>query len=446
MWIAISKYLQRKPAATLFIISVLFIFLSFNFNLFHAVNPEKFPTYQSDSEALVIGRLVKSGNDGLFSSEARMGRYMGLDGDFNLNQTKLFIGEIEGGYYEEYNSQVGMQGILWSQVDIAFRKIGVEPALRLAIYRGITSLLFALVLATIIVILYFDIGVEASCFLLFTIMLSKWQVYMGNNLYWMVFTMFMPMLVVFVALKLEEFGKRINIFLVSLLVMFFVFLKAAMGYEFISTILISMLCPLIYFAVKNSWPKKILFSRCFLIGIFGLLGFVFAVLLHTYQLSLATGDVEKAVSVIKDRVLTRTYDDPENYIGTPFYESQKASAFSVVLNEYLLRGGTFRLKIPYLFWLVVLVFITYKVYKEKYLLPEYRKENLIINALIITTWVSILAPLSWFVLAKSHSYIHTDINIILWHLPFMIFSFALIGYILRTRFQRLLVRIATALK
>lgn len=441
MWIAISKYLQRKPAATLFIISVLLIFLSFNFNLFHAVNSGKFPTYQSDSEALVIGRLVKSRNDGLLSSEARMGRYMGLDGDYNLNQTKLFIGELEGGNYEEYNSQIGMQGILWSQVDIVFRKIGVEPALRLAIYRGMTSLLFALVLSTIIVILYCDIGIEASGFLLFTIVFSKWQVYMGNNLYWMVFMMFSPMLVVFVALKLEEFGKQINIPLVSLLVMFFVFLKAAMGYEFISTILISTLCPLIYFAVKNSWQKKNLLSRCFLVGSFGLLGFVFAILLHAYQLTLATGDVEKAVSVIQERVLTRTYDNPESYKGTPYYESQKASAISLVFNEYLLRGGTFRLKIPYLLWVIVFIYISIKVYKDKYELPELKRSNPVINALIITTWFSILAPLSWFVLAKSHSYIHTDINIILWHLPFMIFGFALLGYVLKPGIQKLFARL-----
>jgi hypothetical protein len=249
------------------------------------------------------------------------------------------------------------------------------------------------------------------------------------------------MLVVLVAMKLEELGKRINIFLVSLLVMFFVVLKAAMGYEFISTILLSTLCPLIYFAVKNSWSREKILSRCALVGIFGLLGFVAAISLHVYQLTLESGDTGQAISIIQDRVLTRTHDDPENYVDTPYYESQKASACSIIFYEYLLRGGTFRVKIPYLLWVIVFIFISFKVYKDKYQLPELKRSNPVINALIITTWFSILAPLSWFVLAKSHSYIHTDINIILWHLPFMIFGFALLGYILSPGIQRLFVRL-----
>jgi len=438
------KSFDKKQTSILFFVSLLTLFCSFNFNFFHAVNPEKFDSYQSDSEALVIGRLVKSDNDGVFSSEARLGRYMELEGDMNLNQTKLFTGELKGGGYEEYQSQLGMQGIILSQLDLFFKKLNFEPSTRLAMYRGMTSLLFALVLSVIIVVLYFDIGIEASYFLLVTIVLSKWQVYMGKNLYWMVFTMFLPMVVVLVAYKLEELGRKVSMFLLSMLVMLFVLLKSTMGYEFISTVLLATLSPLVYFAVKNSWSGKKLLFRCFIIGSFGLLGFVLAALLHVYQLTLATGSTEQAVNVIVDRVLTRTHSDPELFVNTPYYESQKASVFSVVFNEYLLRGGSFRLKIPYLLWIVVFIFISFKVYKDKYELPEFRKGNPKVNALIITTWFSILAPISWFVLAKSHSYIHTDINIILWHLPFMIFGFALLGYILKPRIQRLSAKLVKA--
>ena len=99
------------------------------------------------------------------------------------------------------------------------------------------------------------------------------------------------------------------------------------------------------------------------------------------------------------------------------------------------------MKIPYLLWVIVFIYISIKVYKDKYELPELKRSNPVINALIITTWFSILAPLSWFVLAKSHSYIHTDINIILWHLPFMIFGFALLGYVLKPGIQKLFARL-----
>ena len=48
-------------------------------------------------------------------------------------------------------------------------------------------------------------------------------------------------------------------------------------------------------------------------------------------------------------------------------------------------------------------------------------------ALIWTTWFSILAPLSWFVIFKAHSYIHTHMSFLLWQMPFTFFGFAVFG-------------------
>lgn len=46
-------------------------------------------------------------------------------------------------------------------------------------------------------------------------------------------------------------------------------------------------------------------------------------------------------------------------------------------------------------------------------------------------WFSILSPLSWFVLAKVHSYVHTHINHVLWSMPFILLSMAFSGYIIK---------------
>ena len=48
-------------------------------------------------------------------------------------------------------------------------------------------------------------------------------------------------------------------------------------------------------------------------------------------------------------------------------------------------------------------------------------------ALICATWFSILAPLSWFVIFKAHSYIHTHMSFLLWQMPFTLFGFAVFG-------------------
>lgn len=61
---------------------------------------------------------------------------------------------------------------------------------------------------------------------------------------------------------------------------------------------------------------------------------------------------------------------------------------------------------------------------EKYL-SHYKKINL---ALVVSLLLSILAPLSWYILAKGHSYIHVNINYILWYVPFLLIAFSYLGF------------------
>jgi len=50
-----------------------------------------------------------------------------------------------------------------------------------------------------------------------------------------------------------------------------------------------------------------------------------------------------------------------------------------------------------------------------------------LTALSLALWFSLLAPLSWMVIFKGHSYIHTHMNFITWHMPFTILGFGLMG-------------------
>jgi ABC-type multidrug transport system permease subunit len=53
-------------------------------------------------------------------------------------------------------------------------------------------------------------------------------------------------------------------------------------------------------------------------------------------------------------------------------------------------------------------------------------------ALIFATWFSILAPLSWFIIFKSHSYLHVHMNFIVWQMPFVFFGFAVCGLVVKS--------------
>jgi hypothetical protein len=53
-------------------------------------------------------------------------------------------------------------------------------------------------------------------------------------------------------------------------------------------------------------------------------------------------------------------------------------------------------------------------------------------ALAVAMGFSILAPLSWLVIFKAHSYIHTFMNNIVWQMPFTIYGFAVCGLLIQT--------------
>lgn len=48
------------------------------------------------------------------------------------------------------------------------------------------------------------------------------------------------------------------------------------------------------------------------------------------------------------------------------------------------------------------------------------------KALVVATGISLLAPLSWFVLAKPHTYIHNQHCSVLWFCPFVLMAAALV--------------------
>jgi hypothetical protein len=49
-------------------------------------------------------------------------------------------------------------------------------------------------------------------------------------------------------------------------------------------------------------------------------------------------------------------------------------------------------------------------------------------AILITTWYSSLAALSWFIIFKAHASIHINLDYFVWQAPFLLLGFALIGW------------------
>lgn len=134
------------------------------------------------------------------------------------------------------------------------------------------------------------------------------------------------------------------------------------------------------------------------------------------------------------RILVRTHGNPEEYVDIAIYNSLSVRVLDVI-KEYL-NGTALELSYSHgkyihaTFGDLVLIFITVTVCSFIYKYKCRRAESSAkLMGLIAATWVAMLAPLSWFILAKGHSQVHTHLNYFLWHLPFTIFGSALVIYL-----------------
>jgi hypothetical protein len=115
--------------------------------------------------------------------------------------------------------------------------------------------------------------------------------------------------------------------------------------------------------------------------------------------------------------------------------SEDVSAFEV-LSKYLLMPAIdlrFRnISVHVLYWHLLVVFALFTLIS----ISMHRIGSQRLNiprktlALMSATWYSILAPLSWYVLFKPHSFIHTHVNTMAWQMPFTLLGFALCGLVI----------------
>ena len=98
----------------------------------------------------------------------------------------------------------------------------------------------------------------------------------------------------------------------------------------------------------------------------------------------------------------------------------------------MLAGSNPYLKVKYQTVIVVFALVSCLVLLCHFLfqqgkLPQLEDSIDKLMALSIALWFSLLAPVSWMIIFKGHSYIHTHMNFITWHMPFALLGFGLVG-------------------
>lgn len=374
-------------------------------NPFHRVAPEDFAQFEHSSESLVVSRLNLSRHQGMTSEGTLLGRFEPLDGHVKLDtsmpwveyQYELFAKKsIERNKFFVYTSQIGFQGLLFSAIDKVF-----AHTLTVELLYGINSLLLALV----VVFIFWQFSKEFNALValgaVFPLFYSSWMTYFGRNFYWSLWSFYLPFVISYWLFSTSPTWWGVLLLFASLC------LRFASGFEYTSTVIIASLVPVLYLSLKQQRPWKFIILRLIGIGSLGVLAFFCMLGLWYLQLENYYSSSDEALKTMAFHIFKRTHALDSNTYGV-YAESLSANVLYVIL-LYFKKG-----------FLVFPVLMGLSLYylKKNQLWAKHR-------ALILTTLLSFLGPISWFVLGKGHSYIHTHINHILWYIVYVPFANAL---------------------
>ena len=417
----LSNLAIRNLSTTLRLIIVLALLTTvFWGNLFRFYPRYIDQTYDSTSEGLVIGRLARSAADGVTSQNADLGLNFdpsrpSVDVPTLYNDQKRYFAnpELMGSLHlgwGGYPNQFGLQGIVLSIIDL----INPLPRTwRIGFYHLLASLMTAGALVWIAEILRRRFGWAAFCGFLLPPAVEPMLTALGPNLYWIVGIWFVPMAI---AMHLaDEENPRRRLYLIAVAFAFFL-VKSLCGYEFVSTVILAAAVGCLL--GTNEGPERlsrIVGNVAWIVGA-GVAGFFIAVFAHAVKLG--------GFAVIADRAGARVLGESSSLQDEIILG--KFASFQTVILRYL--EGTYitlikTFGIPLGLFVLVAVLSLMDKSIIWYLGPERRKLQILALAFL----ASLAAPLSWFVLAKAHSFAHPPIDFILWYVPTIPLGGALLG-------------------
>ena len=425
---------------TFVVVSFILLTANFRWNVVNGANPELFDNFQFDSEALVIGRLLLSQNEGISVHNGFLGLlYPGVDNlntDICLWQYLAYENNLSYTGYEGYFTQPAGNAFLYYCLITPFSLKG-KPALNLLYLFN--SILSALVLVVFLCWVKRLWGLHIAIAVFVAILFSQWTTLFGRNLYWIFWAFYIPFISSLWYLEFRSSGsKNIRLREVFLVLYIPMVVKCLLnGFEYISSVLVMAMIPFIFYGIYNRWGWN-LFIKRFLIGSAGALAAVLTVMLFlSVQLAFEKGTLKDGVEYIMYSFNKRSFGEGEvysDYVAASL-ESNLANVVSIYFYSHVWNishwfGETFlnlfgrvQVRVIVLCLMALSGYWLYGLNKIKALSREELKRK----ALIATLWVSISGPLSWIIIFKGHSYIHTHMNHIVWLFPFMLFAFIVIA-------------------
>ena len=358
--------------------------------------------YQITETTANGANIVINLNSGRPLSQARNG---------SLDEAAFFDAEhnpLKKSLITAYASQYGLQGKVFRHIARHMSEKETISNLNL-----ICALATASVFAIIVLLLVVKYNpLFAGCFYI-TFALSPWTVNFARNLYWVEFTWFIPMAVGLVcSLKIQSVKWKIGCYVAAF---FSIAGKSLCGYEYISAVMMGLVSFMVIdfltsLVKKDNQKTWLLFKSIFILGSVALLGFMVAICIHA-PLKSGGSIAEGITKIIENDVLKRTNGGDLNDFAPVYWPSMNASIWEVYSKYFHFSTEIIAGVEGNLFPLLCLVPLVIFIY-------EFKDDKKDYQSLFMYVFF-FLTSISWFCLAKSHSYIHTHMNYVMWYFGFV---------------------------
>ncbi len=442
MALRVQKLSKAARATLLCVGSVLFLFPAMYGNSWHIVDRGWLANHVIRMESFIVGRLVQSRQHGILSAGGLPGqgspnsRRISDPDQRRLFQYRAYLDNVRFRFFHTYKSQIGGQGIFFSLLD---RAIPLSPRVKLKLYYGVTTLLLVLCLTAITLWFYWELGLVPALFVLASLGIAQWLFLFGRDLWWSTWAFYLPMAVLMHLLRRSWSSLNHGNIVLGTVVFLAVFTKCLFnGYEYITTALVMMVVPLVFYGILDRWGLLKLNKRLAIAAVAAVLAVFFSFGILCFQIGSVSGGFIKGVQHIVFSFQKRTYGNASDF--PQVYRKGLEASVGKVVGIYL-EGAFLTHKGPHRFIIryrdLVILFLAASAalfFLSKDLSERERQRNL---ALVLSTWFSLLAPLSWFVIFKAHSFVHTFMNFIVWQMPFTLFGFAILGVLVQNLAPRM---------
>ncbi len=436
--------MERKKSILFFGVVWGVLFLSFFGNIFGVgLWREWFDGFQRDSSA-IIEKTARCKEKSSYSGPLIVTK----NEDYN---SVMMAEDCDASLLKPYASQYGLQARI-------ITALAPKDSAKLPSYFKKVNVALSAVMAVIIALVALRVrklfGFVAAAVFAILVAFSPWIVGYAQNMYWIEPLMFAPFAFAFLSYSYCKSSKKMWLFYLGETIL--LFLKLLGGYEYISTIAISVFVPIIFFELVNNKQKVIsLWKHAVMTCIVVIVAFVGAYVTNFMALSDYYHSSDTALKMINERaserglsgirkmrahaignlktLLPESYTFADRFINMEELAKDKGSTYqylAINAGNYVLlpalslplslKGMVGEIVQSILVWVLVGYLVLFCLKRRHPSFKYYR-------SFLWSLHISLAGALSWLILMPGHALPHAHINGIVFYMPLLLFVYMIVG-------------------